>query len=161
MTTKKKYNFITPTLKFCIAGFFIPGFTAIIIMGLQMGLGLLGIECSNTWKILWTFTAIGAVITPFIFIRVMNKRLLEGYNLTTDKLQIFNLVEYTFIQCTLTIFFTTGQTLCYVSDGQNGIEFGFTAWMALPILVALSLVFDNLRERKTDKIKADRAISGQ
>lgn len=113
-----------------------------------MGIGLLGIECSNSWTVLWTLTAIGTVTAPFIFVRIMNKRLLEGYNLTTGKLMIFNIIEYTFIQCTLATFFTSGPTLCYVTDGQNGLEFVFTGWMALPFLVVLSLVFDNLRERK-------------
>ena len=148
MTPKKKYNFITPTLKFCIAGFFIPGFTAIAIIGLQMGIGLLGIECSKSWKVLWTVTTIGAVIAPVVFVRLMNKSLLEGYNLATSKLIVFNVVEYTFIQCTLATLFTSSQTLCYVTDGQNGLEFAFTGWMALPCLIVLSMVFDNLREAK-------------
>ena len=156
MTTKKKYSFITPTLKFCIAGLFIPGFTAVAIVGLQMGIGLLGIECSKSWIVLWTLTTIGVVIAPVIFVRLMNKRLLEGYNLTTDKLTIFNIIEYAFIQCTLAMFFTRGQVLCYGNGGQNGIEFVFTGWMALPFLIVLSLVFDNLRERRTEEIKADR-----
>jgi hypothetical protein len=155
MATKKKYNFISPTLKFCIAGLFIPGFTAIAIFGLQMGIEGLGIECSASWTILWTVTTIGMVTAPFIFIRLMNKRLLEGYNLTTDSLIIFNIIEYVFIQATLVTFFTSGQTLCYVTDGQNGLEFAFTGWMALPLLILLSLVFDNLRERKTHELNQE------
>jgi len=158
MTNKTSY--LKSTLKFCIAGLFIPGFTAIAIWGLQMGLGLLGIECSTSWTVLWTLTTIGMVMVPLIFIQQMNKRLSKGYNLTTDKLTIFNLIEYTFIQATLAIFFTSGQTLCYVSDGQNGLEFAFTGWMALPFLVVLSLLFDNLRERKTDELK-ERKISNE
>ena len=143
-------------MKFCIAGFFIPGFTAIAILGLQMGVGLLGIECSKSWTIVWILTTVGAVVAPFIFVRIMNKRLLEGYNLTANPLIIFNLVEYAFIQSTLASFFTNGQTLCYVTDGQNGLEFAFTGWMSMPFLVVLSLVFDNIRERRTEEIKADR-----
>lgn len=51
------------------------------------------------------------------------------------------------------MFFTTGQTLCYVSDGQNGIVFVFTAWLSLPILVVLSIVFDRLRMQKLEEIE--------
>ena len=156
MTTKKKFNFINQTLKFCIAGLFIPGFTAIAILGLQMGVGLLGVECSKSWIVVWTLTTVGAVVAPLVFIRLMNKRLLEGYNLTANPLIIFNIIEYTFIQSTLATLFTNGQTLCYVSDGQNGLEFAFTGWMSMPFLVALSLVFDTIRERRTEEIKADR-----
>ena len=155
MTAKKKFNFINQTLKFCIAGLFIPGFTAIAILGLQMGVGFLGIECSKSWIVVWTLTTVGAVVAPLVFIRLMNKRLLEGYNLTATPLIIFNIIEYAFIQSTLATFFTNGKTLCYVSDGQNGLEFVFTGWMSMPFLVALSLVFDNIRERRTEEIKAD------
>jgi hypothetical protein len=154
MTSEKKYNFIRPTLKFCIAGLFIPGFTAIAIIGLQMGIALLGIECAVSWTILWTLTTIGMVTAPIYFIRLMNKRLAEGFHLGYDKLMIFNIVEYTCTQSSLALFFTSGKTLCYVSDGQNGLELVFTGWMALPLLIVLSLVFDNLKERKIAELKA-------
>src|SRR5688572_30447305 len=118
MTTNRKYNFIRPTLKFCIAGIFIPGFTAIAFMGLVMGLMFLGIACESAWTILWTLTAIGAVIAPIVFIRLMNKRLASGYNLEHSKLLSFNIIEYTFIQCALAMLFTNGHVLCDVTDGQ-------------------------------------------
>jgi len=121
-----------------------------------MGLGLLGVECSTSWIVLWTLTTIGMVTAPLIFIRQMNRRLSEGYNLTTDKLAIFNIIEYIFIQATLATFFTSGRTLCYMTDGQNGLEFVLTAWMALPFLVVLSLVFDNLREKRIAELKGEK-----
>jgi hypothetical protein len=155
MTTSGKYNFIRPTLKFCIVGFFIPGFTAIAIAGFQIGLVSLGIECTSAWTILWTLTTIGAVIAPIIFIRRMYRRLANGYNLELSKLLSFNLIEYTLIQCTLAMLFTNGRVLCYVTDGQNGLEFAFTGWLALPILVVLSLLFDKLRERKTEELMVE------
>lgn len=161
MIAKKKYNFISPTLKFCIAGLFIPGFTAAAILGLQMAIGLSGVECKTAWIILWILTSIGLVITPFIFIRLMNKRLSAGYNLTTDKLLFFNIIEYMFIQATLAIFFTNGHTLCYVTDGQNGLEFVFTGWMALPVLIVLSLTFDNLKDEKIYELTASESSDEQ
>lgn len=161
MITKKKYNFITPTLKFCIAGFFIPGFTAVAILGFQMGIGFLGIECASSWTILWTLTTVGLLVAPIFFVRLMNKTLKTGYNLATHKIIIFNIVEYTFIQATLAAFFTNGRTLCYVTDGQNGLEFAFTGWMALPFLAVLSLVFDKLREEKTAELKEKKISNGQ
>jgi hypothetical protein len=83
----------------------------------------------------------------------MNKRVSGGYNLPTGELIIFNIVEYTFIQATLAAFFTSGRTRCYVTDGQNGLEFAFTGWMALPVLVVLSFVFDKLREGKIEELE--------
>ncbi|MBT1696022.1 hypothetical protein KK083_03980 [Fulvivirgaceae bacterium PWU4] len=146
MTTTGKNNFITPTLKFCIAGVFIPGFTAIFIFALQKGLTLLNIECSNSWTILWTLTAVGAVVAPIVFVRKINKWLSGEYSLITGKLLLFNFLEYIFLQCALAAFFTNGHTLCYVTDGQNGLEIVFTGWMALPILIMFSLAFDTLRK---------------
>ena len=156
MTTKKTQSYISSTLKFCIAGLFIPMLTVYVIVGLQMGIGLLGIECKTSWTILWTMTSIGAVIAPFLFIRLMNKKLSTGYNYSSDKLLNFNIVEYTCIQCILGTFFTNGQTLCYGNGGQNGMEFMFTGWLALPFLIVFSLLFDNLRDRKIGELKADK-----
>ena len=152
MTTGRDYNFIRSTLKFCIAGFFMPGFTAIAIAGFEIGLVSLGIECAIAWTILWTITTIGALIAPIIFTRLMYRRLASGYNLELSKLLSFNIIEYTLIQCTLVMFFTSGRVLCYATDGQNGLEFVFTGWVALPILIVLSLLFDKLRERKTEEL---------
>jgi hypothetical protein len=155
MNTKNKYNFFASTLKFCIAGFFIPGFTAIAIFGVQIGIVFLGIECADSWAILWTMTTVGLVIAPIVFVRLMNKTLKTGYNLTKGELITFNVIEYTFIQATLAVFFTNGRTLCYVTDGQNGLELVFTGWMALPFLAVLSLVFDKFREEKIAELKQE------
>lgn len=52
--TKKNlmnYNLVKPTLVFAFIGLFIPGFTAIGILGVQMLLNSLGIECKTAWVI--------------------------------------------------------------------------------------------------------------
>jgi hypothetical protein len=102
----------------------------------------------DAWTIIWTITTIGLVTAPFVFIKQMNKKLSTGYNFTSDKLLLFNVIEFTFIQCTLASFFTTGQILCYGNGGQNGLEFIFTGWLALPFLVLLSIVFDRFKRKK-------------
>ncbi len=86
-----------------------------------------------------------------VFIALLFRRFRRGFYLSTKTLLTFNILEYTFIQCTFASFFTNGRTLCYVSDGQNGIEFVFTGWIALPILALLSFLFDKLIERKIDE----------
>ncbi|MEQ9165185.1 MAG: hypothetical protein RLO12_02945 [Fulvivirga sp.] len=161
MTTKKNQSYIISTLKFCIAGLFIPMLTIYAIVGLQMGIGLLGIECKTAWTILWTITTIGAIMAPWIFIRLMNKRLSTGFNFSTDKLLNFNIAEFAFIQCSIATFFTNGQTLCYGNGGQNGLEFMFTGWLALPFLIIFSLIFDNLRNRKIEEVRADRLTTNE
>ena len=156
MISTKKQNFIRPTLKFCIAGLFIPGFTAIAIIGLQMGIGLLSGDCKTSWTILWILTTTGMVTAPFIFIRLMNKRLLKGDFQLTGKLLVFNIIEYIFIQATFAKFFTSEQILCSTTDGQNGLEFAFTGWMAIPLLVVLSLRFDHLRKIKFEELNEEK-----
>ena len=136
------FNFTKSTLIFTIVGLVIPGFTAVGLLGIQMLLSQSGIECSSAWSIIWTTTIIAGLILPFAFYQYISV-------LTTKKLQsikvvltLFNFFEYIFIQSSLTPLFTDGRTLCYATDGQNGLELAFTAWLALPILVIISLVFN-------------------
>jgi len=148
--TIKKPDLLKSTLIFSVVGVFIPGFTAIGLLGFQMLLTLFGIECHNAWTVLWSLTVLGAITLPFLFyqhITTLTKKKLS--NLKT-LLIFFNLFEYTFIQASLALFFTSGQTLCYVSDGQNGMELVFTAWLALPILIGLSMFFKLILKSKNE-----------
>ena len=158
MTKRSSFNYLTPTLKFSIAGFILPSIGALIFLGLQMALSSLGLECTKSMKILWTFTVIGVFVTPYLFARLINKRLNEGFNLTSKEVTFFNLAEYFFVQCSLVPLFTTSKTLCYVGDGQNGLEFVFTGWMAIPALIILSLLFDQFRKSKIEELKASKFI---
>lgn len=143
-----KFNFIKPTLIFAIVGLFIPGFTAIGLLGLQILLSKIGIECSTAWTIIWTTTIIAGLILLFLFYRYIIRLTVENLQSLKTKLTFFNLLEYIFIQSSLTPLFTSGQTLCYGSGGQNGLELVFTAWLALPILVAISIIFNQTIKRK-------------
>lgn len=137
-----KFNFIKPTLNFVIAGFIIPGFTAIGLLGLQILLTNSGVECSKAWGIIWTITSIAGVILPFAFYQHIKTLQPEKLNSLNIKLLLFNFFEYIFIQASLSSLMTDGQTLCYVTDGQNGLELAFSAWLALPILIIFSFIFN-------------------
>jgi hypothetical protein len=139
-----KFNFIKPTLIFTIVGFFIPGFTAIGLLGLQMLLSKIGIECSTAWTIIWATTTIGGLLLPFLFYRHITTLTADKMQSLKTRLTFFNLFEYIFIQSSLTPLFTSGRTLCYVTDGQNGLELVFTAWLALLILIAFSFAFNQI-----------------
>ncbi|TRX39027.1 hypothetical protein [Flavobacterium restrictum] len=134
-------NFIKSTLKFSILGLFIPGFTAVALLGIQMLLSAFGIECTVSWKIIWTITTILGISLPFIFANYITNITDEKLKKVKSKFTIFNLVEYVCIQSSLGCYFSSSNTLCYVSDGQNGLELVFTAWLAIPILILLSFVF--------------------
>lgn len=127
---------------FCLIGFFIPGFTAILLLGIQMLLTEIGIECANSWKLIWTGTWIGMILLPILFFRYLDGKSTVPYQKIKTNLILFNLFEYIFIQASLASLFTNGNTLCYGSGGQNGIEFAFTAWLALPILIIFSYFFE-------------------
>ncbi|MBK9639553.1 MAG: hypothetical protein IPO63_17760 [Bacteroidetes bacterium] len=144
-----KFNFKTPTLIFAIVGLLIPGFTAPRLLGTSKAIkprkcGFL-VSSVLFWRQLGQLfgatTTISGLILPYFY---RHKTVL-----TVDKLQslkarltFFNLLEYIFIQSSLIPLFTSGWTLCYVSDGQNGLELVFTAWLALPILIVFSYIFN-------------------
>jgi len=146
MISKRLRYFLPITAKFSIAGLFIPGFTVMPIIGLQMGLQSLGIECTITWNILWLVSFVGVIILPVYFYKGMITRLLDGTDTSTSSIILFNLGEYTLIQLALSYFITRSKTLCYASDGQNGIELVFTGWLSIPVLLLLSLLFDSKRK---------------
>ena len=142
--TDVKFNFLKSTLIFALVGLFIPGFTAIGLVGLQMLLSSFGFDCESAWTVIWSFTILGAIILPIVFIghiRIINR---DKRKSLKTKLILFNLFEYIFIQAGLATLFTNGHTLCSVGDGQNGLEFAFSAWLSLPILVLLSYIFGKL-----------------
>jgi len=149
------------TLKFCIAGIFIPGFTAFGLLGLQQGIQATGVSCTASWSLLWTLTIIGSLLAPFAFGRVLwikwnkNPALLLKSLWLMKALTVFNILEYSFIQCSFAATMTSGETLCYGSSGQNGLEFVFTGWYALPVLVILSLVLDWMKRRVSEEVEVE------
>ena len=149
---KKVFAYVRDTLKFSVAGLFIPGLTVFIFLGPQMSLTYLGVECGHSWTIVWLITSVGAMANPILFCRLIIKRLRQGFHVSQKQLMIFNLLEYTLIQCTLGYFFTTGKTLRYVSDGQIGLEFVFTGWIAIPFLILLSLFFEFVNNKPLEDI---------
>jgi hypothetical protein len=149
----RKFPFIEYTLKFCIAGIFIPGFSAIVLLGLQMIIESLGVECSKSWNVVWTITILGAILLPFLFIVRFKRKLRLKIYPTINEVITFNILEYIFLQSALATYFSNASTLCYGRDGQNGLEFVFTAWMGLPILVVLSSLFTYLGEKQIEDIE--------
>lgn len=137
-------NLIKTTLIFSIIGIFVPGITAIGILGFQMLLSKFGIECSAAWKTIWTVTIIAGLILPLLFYRHLTLITPNKIPALKMRLILFNLFEYISIQSSLAPLFTNGETLCYVSDGQNGLELVFTAWLALPILIVFSFIYNQV-----------------
>ena len=142
----KPFSFVGKTGYFLIAGFFIPGFTAIILLGFQMLLTKLGVECSFAYKIVFSISTLGALTMPYFFIRYFEKADFTKVDMS-KRLIFFNIAEYTFIQGGLALFYSNPNTLCYVTDGQNGLEIIFFGWIALPILILLSYLFDLLHKK--------------
>jgi hypothetical protein len=138
------FDFLKPTIIFSIIGIFIPGFTAMGLVGTQMLLSSFGIECTVVWKIIWTSTIILGIVSLVIFIKYIRNITDEKLKTLKTKLTIFNLVEYVCIQSSIGSLFSNSNTLCYGSGGQNGLELVFTAWLALPILIVMSIVFNRI-----------------
>ncbi len=141
------YNFVQSTLFFCIAGIFMPGFTAIGIFIIQLLLTTTGINCSVAWMVTWWIMAVGMVLLPLLFIRMLRRNPQQNQERLKTKHMFFNILEYTFLQAVLASFFTNSQTLCDRIDGQNGLVFALTGWMALPVLLALSSLFHTISKQ--------------
>ncbi|WP_299759756.1 hypothetical protein [uncultured Pontibacter sp.] len=140
---KSRFSIVSSTAWFSLAGLFIPGFTAVGILGLQQLIVLSGVECASAWDVLWHITGAGCFLLPWLFFLYILKTHIDNNALKTWLL-LFNVTEYALLQALLASFFTNGQTLCYVVDGQNGLEFAFTGWFAIPILFVISLVFQRV-----------------
>jgi hypothetical protein len=149
----KNFDFLKPTIIFSLIGIFIPGFTAIALIGTQMLLSSGGIECSISWKIIWSLTTIIGIGLPIIFIKHIKNITAEKIAKLKTKLNLFNLVEYVCIQSSIGSLFSNSNTLCYESDGQNGLELVFTAWFALPILLILSFIFNRIIKQEENSIE--------
>ncbi len=133
---------MTTTLIFCLVGIFLPGFSAACLLGIQILLSKLGVECSLAWIIIFILTLIVALILPILFYRHLTVLTIPKLQNIKTRLTFFNAMEYTCIQACFAPIFTNGKTLCYVTDGQNGIELIFTAWLALPFLLIFSFFFN-------------------
>lgn len=143
-----RFDFLTPTLKFIAAGIFIPGFTAIVLVAILLFLQSIGLPCLTAIKIIWGITSIAGIVLPILFVRHIYHLPDDKFQSLSTKLTLFNLSEYICIQSGLAPMFTSAETLCHVSDGQNGIELMFTAWIALPILLILSIIFTVINRRR-------------
>lgn len=136
-----KFNFTRITLIFSVLAFLFSAIPAVVLIGMQIGLTKIGIECSKAWIIIWILSGLLAIFQPVIFYRHLKSITLAKIESLKSQYIVFNLLELIFIQASLIPLFTTSQTLCYVSDGQNGIELIFTSWLSLPVLIILSFIF--------------------
>ena len=134
-----KFKFLKPTLISCIIGIFIPGFTTILFFLFQTLTEKIGLNCITYWNSIWILTSLLAFTLPFFFINNIKKT----KNPTLTKLTLFNFIEYLSLQACLARIFINAETLCY-GTGEDGVEFYFTGWLALPILLCLSFLFKHL-----------------
>ncbi|GLU55315.1 hypothetical protein [Dyadobacter frigoris] len=138
----EQFNFLRITKFFAIAGFFIPGFTVVALLGIQKLFELSGMDCENALKSVWWLCTVGSIGLPIIFLLYLNRKTIIRKQDLDLKVGVFNLLEYIFIQAALEIFFSNPDTLCNVTDGQNGIELVFTGWLAIPFLFILGFIFN-------------------
>jgi hypothetical protein len=142
----KPFSFVGKTGYFLIAGVFIQCLTAMLLLGFQMLLEKAGVECPVAFAIVFLGAFIAAFIIPNLFIRYFTKVDFTKVDMSR-RLILFNFAELTCIQGGLSLFFSDPNTLCYVSDGQNGMEIFFAGVIALPILILLSWRFDTLHKK--------------
>lgn len=141
-----KYKLTESTLRFSIVGFFIPGFTMMFVAIVQMMLAQLINDCEIAWNLIFVLTTIGAFIAPIVFGRQAIQWDLRTAHYQR-KLFGYNLMEYTFLQVSIGWLYGNSYTLCNVTDGQNGLQFVFTAWMGIILLNVYSLMLDLINSK--------------
>lgn len=145
---KINFDFVHPTLVFCAIGLFIPGFSAVLLVGMQTLLTQLGMKCNTSWLAIWTIAWIGMFLAPALFIMYLKDKNYRGNSSLKWKLNLFNLLLYIFMQASFSSLISDANMLCYGTDGQNGLELVFTAWLSLPILLILSFAFKYIWKTK-------------
>lgn len=132
------FNFLKPTIIFCAIGVFIPAFTIIPFFLFQTSFDKLGVNCETYWKSLILIFSILSIISPLLYFKY-----LEKYRKPTQSnLLLFNIIEYTCLQIGISQFFDTSNSICF-GQSDGGLIFVFAAWLALPILICLGLIFKN------------------
>lgn len=144
------FNFVKPTLYFCIAGLFAPGFTLFFMILLQSGLERNGVDCNSFWHTSFLFSALFAVLLPVLF--SVHIKYLSTRNLLLFKIILFNAVEYFLLQIGFGYFTSNVKMLCDGNDGQNGLELILNGWLAIPILIALSYLFNYLLDVRNTSV---------
>lgn len=140
-----RWTFTKPTLYFLIAGIFLPPITAISLLLIQILLTSLGIECSVAWNTIFWISKASVIIFPILFFIFSKSKLKKAKSIALD-ITIFNFVEFLLVQSSLALFLEDAKTLCYSSDGQIGLGLVLVGWAAIPILLLLSIIFDQLNE---------------
>lgn len=140
---KIQLSYLRPTLFFCIAGLFLITINMLVLIGVENLLSYAGYKCNEVWNMIFQSFTVLAITLPIPFYFFVS-RVRKHTNLL---IWLFNSFECMFIQVALARRHTDSITLCYVSDGQNGLEFVMTGLMSLPILILLSILFSLIQPK--------------
>ena len=139
--TRTKFNFLINSLIFSLIGIVIPGFTLVFMFLMQKLFDEAGLECSMFWKATWIVGWTGSLILPYYFYNHFKCVKQKNLHLLKTHLLLFNFLFYISLQISFGCIMTNANNLCYVSDGQNGLELIFAAWLGLPIIMVFSYIF--------------------
>lgn len=141
---KEKFNFVIPTVVFSIIGVFLGGLAAIILFAISKSFQFFvtGNDCVVALTCTWWTSLIGSLVSPILFFRYLKRYEVYRRQSLQTKLVFFNLLEYTLITGTISVFFSDPQVLCYGKDGQIGLEIVFTAWLSIPFLIIFSYILN-------------------
>lgn len=141
---KEKYNFLIPTIKFSIIGFFLSGLPAIILFGVSQFFEnwVTQNDCISAIIYTWWTSFLGSIILPVLFFIYLKKFEVYKRQSLQFKLVLFNFMEYVLITGSLCIVSSNPKILCYGHDGQIGLEIVFMAWCAIPFLIIYSFVLN-------------------
>ena len=138
------YNYIFTTFIFCIIGLFAPAISMLLISGFQLLISTIRISCEDSWHLIWAISWIGLIIWPILFFQLLYIKKSSEIRKIKNRLIWLNTLGYLSIQISVGSLLSSAEILCYGIDGQIGLEYVFTAWLALPILFLFSVILDRL-----------------
>ncbi len=135
-----------------LIGLLFSGGLLIGLLGLQMLICSLGVDCPLAWRIVQGATWAGFFTLPISYTKYI-RRNFKKINVHKYKFRlkyatiVFNLLMIVCIQLGIGLFFTTPEALCYAHDGQVGFELIFTGMAAVPFLIILGVIFQRYLNR--------------
>ena len=140
-----KNRFTKPTLYFSLVGFIAAAIPALFFIGVESCLEKLGYSCISAIPIICNCAAFICLLLPIsFFVYLLRSHSSFSDSQIKGRILIFDSILFLCIPTALEPYVSTANTLCNVADGQNGLELVFSAWLALPVLLLFSFIFEQI-----------------
>lgn len=103
------------------------------------------IECSTAIDYIITSGCVCSLLIPIVFFYFVSKIKFSSRQKLVSFIYVYSFVEILSIEIAFERFLSSPHILCYVSDGQNGLELIFGGIIAAVITFTISLLSDSIQ----------------